>query len=67
MTGNGRCNREIEAGISCALEFALVFAEWAESLGGGLTQAAIVQRFGCSRATSYRWFNAWQAMKARRA
>lgn len=52
-----------EAGMLNSLEFALRFNAWAESMKGGVTVDAIKSRWGVSRATAYRWFNAWRAFK----
>ena len=58
-------NRTTEAGISSALEFAMVFNQWAGAQAT-LKAEAIVARFQCSRATGYRYLNAYRAMQARR-
>ena len=60
-----RLNKEAEAGISTSIEAVLSFASWARGQGGHLTPEAIKARFGCSRATSYRWFNAYRAARER--
>lgn len=60
-----RGHREMVAGMSSSFELALRFNEWAEKMGPRLTPAAIQKNYGCSCATSYRWFNAYMAAKAR--
>lgn len=58
-----RLNREIRAGVGTSLELAIRFAAWADSMGDRLSPAAIREHFGCSRATSYRWFAAYKAAR----
>ena len=48
-----------------ALEFALAFHDWA--LANKVTVESIRSRWGVSRATAYRYLNAWRAIQERRA
>ena len=48
-----------------ALEFALAFHDWA--LVNSVTVESIRSRWGVSRATAYRYLNAWRAIQERRA
>ena len=53
-------------GMASALEFALEFGEWASECRH-LTPELIQRRWGVSRATSYRYLTAWNAVQGRRA
>ena len=48
-----------------ALEFAFAFHDWA--LVNSVTVESIRSRWGVSRATAYRYLNAWRAIQERRA
>lgn len=50
-----------EAGIANSFEMALRFSGWAQSLGERLTRKAIQEHWHVSRATAYRWLNAYRA------
>ena len=52
-------------GMVSALEFALAFHDWA--LVNSVTVESIRSRWGVSRATAYRYLNAWRAIQERRA
>jgi transposase len=56
--------REMRPGIVASLEQTIRFLDWAEDMGDRLTPAAIKEKFGCSRATSYRWFAAYRDARA---
>ena len=60
---NARMRVEIPAGVTASLEMAIRFTDWADQMGPRLTPAAIKGRYGCSRATSYRWFAAYRAAR----
>ena len=51
-------------GMASALEFALAFNDWA--LANKVTVESIRSRWGVSRATAYRYLNAWRAIQERR-
>lgn len=50
-------------GMVSSFEFAIRFIDWADALGAALTPERIVERWECSRATSYRWWRAYQAAR----
>ena len=52
-------------GMVSALEFAFAFHDWA--LVNSVTVESIRSRWGVSRATAYRYLNAWRAIQGRRA
>lgn len=52
-------------GMLTALEFALAFNDWA--LANKVTVESIRSRGDVSRATAYRYLNAWRAIQERRA
>jgi hypothetical protein len=52
-------SKEIDAGYRSRLHVALVFVRWAQAHQTPITWQAIKDRFGCSRATAYRWLQAW--------
>ena len=54
-----------DQGMLTALEFALAFNDWA--LVNSVTVESIRSRWGVSRATAYRYLNAWRAIQERRA
>lgn len=53
-------------GIVSQMEWALVFLEWAGSLNGPPSAELIRRRFDVSRATSYRYKSAYDAMVERK-
>ena len=56
--------RRFPTGMVSALEFALAFHDWA--LVNRVTVESIRSRWGVSRATAYRYLNAWRAIQERR-
>ena len=52
-------------GMASALEFVFAFHDWA--LVNSVTVESIRSRWGVSRATAYRYLNAWRAIQERRA
>lgn len=55
----------LPVGFASSFEFALVFAQWADSRGGKVDCKSIMARFGVHRATAYRWITAWNDANAR--
>lgn len=47
-------------GMINALEFSFTFSKWAESLKSPMSVQMIMNHFGVSRATAYRWKSAWE-------
>lgn len=64
-SGSVRGNKQIEAGIGSSLEFAMLFARWADGHREIVSFRDIMERWGCSRATAYRYRNAYIAVKER--
>jgi hypothetical protein len=60
FSGLGQLPKNV-AGIVDRLHWSLVFTRWAASLHNPPTVAQISERFGVSRATSYRYKAAWEA------
>ncbi|HEY5805050.1 MAG TPA: helix-turn-helix domain-containing protein [Lysobacter sp.] len=54
-----------QAGISGSMEAAFRFLKWAEGKADRLTVVDIREHLGCSRATAYRWFNAFNAARGK--
>jgi transposase len=50
-----------EAGIATSFEMAIRFSGWAQSMGERLTRKAIQEHWHVSRATAYRWLNAYRS------
>lgn len=61
------CLRYLPAGFANGLDFALYFNDWAAERNGAPTAADIQQRFGCCRASAYRWRRSYFDAVARRA
>jgi hypothetical protein len=58
--------RYLPAGFLTALDFAMYFNEWAATQTAPLAVSAIQARFGCCRASAYRWRRAYLDAVARR-
>jgi len=54
---------ELPAGISSRPEFFMRFALWAEQVERFISPEMIANHFGVSRATSYRWLEAWRSAR----
>ena len=54
-------------GFLTALEHAFAFQDWATHPGQVVNADTIRDKWGVSRATSYRWLRAWQMAQERRA
>lgn len=53
-----------KAGVSATFELALRFTDWAQEIGAEkVTAESIKAHWGVSRATSYRWLNAFRAAR----
>lgn len=59
--------RYLPPGFVNALDFAMYFNDWAAEQKSPLSASAIQARFGCGRATAYRWRLAYRDALARRA
>jgi len=51
---------ELPAGVSSRMEFFMRFALWAERIEQFITAEMVVNHFGVSRATAYRYLDAWK-------
>lgn len=54
-------------GMLNTLEFAWAFMTWADAAGSRLNWRMVVERWGVSRATAFRYLSAWRAFKDARA
>lgn len=61
------CLRYLPPGFSTGLDFAMYFNDWAAQKNETPTAADIQQRFGCCRASAYRWRRSYIDAVARRA
>lgn len=64
ITG-GRVGGEIRNGALTSMESVAEFMDWAVSRKR-VTWEDVRDRYGCSRATAYRWAGAWRAIQERR-
>ncbi|UQY89253.1 hypothetical protein LQE85_08665 [Stenotrophomonas rhizophila] len=59
--------RYLPPGFASSMDFAMYFNDWAADQRGALIAQAIQARFGCCRASAYRWRRAYLDAVARRA
>ncbi len=58
--------RYLPPGFISGLDFAMYFNDWAAEQHVPLTAQLIQDRFGCGRASAYRWRRAYLDAQARR-
>lgn len=59
--------RYLPPGFASGMDFVMYFNDWAAEQRGPLTAQLIQSRFGCCRASAYRWRRAYLDAVARRA
>lgn len=58
--------RELPAGVPWHFAQAILFADWCDFQRSVPSYQAIMSEFRISRATAYRWLDAWKAVRGNR-